>query len=65
MNLGQVEHLMDAGFMSIFGDHVYAQIQHTKGQRPRRKEGVMELVEIEHIGFYSTSSPYEIKWFAM
>jgi len=37
MNLGFVEHVMDAGFISIYKGHVYAQINTIQGQRPNQK----------------------------
>lgn len=65
MNLGFVEHSMDAGFMSIFEGNVYAQIDPIQGQRPNRKTKDIELKPYaKHVGMYSTKSPYEIKWFA-
>ncbi len=64
MNLGFVEHTMDGGFLSIFQGHVYAQINGIQGQRPNRESGEIELKPYtQHIGLYSTKSPYEIKWF--
>lgn len=65
MNLGFVEHSMDAGFISIFEGHVYAQINEIQAQRPNRKTKEIELRPYaKHLGLYSTKSPYEIKWFA-
>jgi len=65
MNLGFVEHSMDAGFMSIFEGNVYAQIDAIQAQRPNRKTKDIELRPYaKHVGLYSTKSPYEIKWFA-
>jgi hypothetical protein len=65
MNLGFVEHSMDAGFISIFEGNVYAQIDPIQGQRPNRKSKDIELRPYtKHVGMYSTKSPYEIKWFA-
>lgn len=65
MNLGFVEHSMDAGFLSIFEDNVYAQINTIQGQRPNRNTKEIELRPYaKHVGLYSTKSPYEIKWFA-
>lgn len=66
MNLGFVEHLMDAGFMSIIGDNVYAQIHGIQAQRPDRKSNIITLRPYSrHVGFYSTKSPYEMKWYAV
>lgn len=66
MNLGFVEHLMDAGFMSIIGDNVYAQIDGIQAQRPDRKTNTITLRPYSrHIGLYSTLSPYEMKWYAV
>jgi len=65
MNLGFVEHSMDAGFLSIFEGEVYAQIDPIQGQRPNKKTQNIELKPYtKHVGMYSTKSPYEIKWFA-
>jgi len=65
MNLGFVEHSMDAGFISIFEGNVYAQIDPIQAQRPNRKTKNIELKPYaKHVGMYSTESPYEIKWFA-
>lgn len=65
MNLGFVEHTMDAGFLSIFEGSVYAQINDIQGQRPNRKTKEIELKPYtKHVGMYSTKSPYEIKWFS-
>jgi hypothetical protein len=65
MNLGFVEHAMDAGFLSIIGDNVYAQISDIQAQRPDRKNQTIELKPYSrHVGFYSTQSPYEIKWYS-
>jgi hypothetical protein len=65
MNLGFVEHSMDAGFISIFKGNVYAQIAAIQAQRPNRKTKNIELKPYaKHVGLYSTKSPYEIKWFA-
>lgn len=65
MNLGFVEHSMDAGFVSIFEGNVYAQIDAIQAQRPNRKTKDIELKPYaKHVGLYSTKSPYEIKWFA-
>jgi hypothetical protein len=64
MNLGFVEHSMDAGFISIFEGNVYAQINTIQGQRPNRNTKEIELRPYaKHVGLYSTKSPYEIKWF--
>lgn len=66
MNLGFVEHLMDAGFMSIIGDNVYAQINGIQAQRPDRMANTITLRPYSrHVGFYSTQSPYEMKWYAL
>lgn len=66
MNLGFVEHLMDAGFLSIIGNNVYAQIAGIQAQRPDRTGNTITLRPYaRHIGFYSTLSPYEIKWYAL
>ena len=65
MNLGFVEHSMNAGFISIFEGNVYAQIDAIQAQRPNRKTKDIELKPYsKHVGLYSTKSPYEIKWFA-
>lgn len=65
MNLGFVEHAMDAGFISIFNEHVYAQIDEIQAQRPNKNTKKIELRPFsKHIGLYSTKSPYEIKWYA-
>gem|GEM_PF-3085238 len=65
MDLGFVEHSMDAGFISIFEGNVYAQIDPIQSQRPNRKTKNIELKPYaKHVGMYSTKSPYEIKWFA-
>jgi len=65
MDLGFVEHSMDAGFISIFEGNVYAQIDPIQAQRPNRKTKNIELKPYaKHVGMYSTKSPYEIKWFA-
>jgi len=65
MNLGFVEHTMDAGFISIFEGDVYAQINTIQGQRPNAKTKDIELKPYtKHVGLYSTKSPYELKWFA-
>jgi len=65
MNLGFVEHSMDAGFISIFEGNVYAQIDAIQAQRPNRKTKDIELKPYaKHVGLYSTKSPYEIKWFS-
>jgi len=66
MNLGFVEHSMDAGFISIIDDNVYAQIDAIQSQRPNKSDGTITLRPYsKHVGFYSTLSPYEIKWFAL
>lgn len=66
MNLGFVEHLMDAGFMSIIGDNVYAQIDGIQAQRPDRTANTITLRPYaRHVGLYSTQSPYEMKWYAL
>ncbi|MFD2165869.1 hypothetical protein ACFSJY_06280 [Thalassotalea euphylliae] len=66
MNLGFVEHLMDAGFISIIGDNVYAQIDGIQAQRPDPKANTITLRPYaRHVGFYSTLSPYEMKWYAV
>ncbi len=65
MDLGFVEHSMDAGFISIFEGNVYAQINTIQAQRPNRKTKEIELRPYaQHVGLYSTKSPYEIKWFS-
>ncbi len=65
MNLGFVEHSMDAGFVSIFEGSVYAQINPIQAQRPNRTTKDIELKPYaKHVGMYSTKSPYEVKWFA-
>lgn len=65
MNLGTVEHSMDAGFISIFDGNVYAQINTIQGQRPNQNTKEIELRPYaKHVGLYSTKSPYEIKWFS-
>jgi hypothetical protein len=65
MNLGFVEHSMDAGFISIFEGNVYAQIDAIQAQRPNRQTKEIEMKPYaKHIGLYSTKSPYEIKWFS-
>ncbi len=66
MNLGFVEHLMDAGFISIIGENVYAQINGIEAQIPDRENHTIRLRPYaRHVGLYSTLSPYEIKWFAL
>ena len=66
MNLGFVEHLMDAGFMSIIGNNVYAQIDGIQAQRPDRTEHTITLRPYaRHVGLYSTLSLYEMKWYAV
>ena len=66
MNLGFVEHSMDAGFTSIIGGHVYAQINGIQGQVPNREEQTITLRPYSrHVGLYSTKSPYEMKWYAI
>lgn len=66
MNLGFVEHLMDAGFISIIGGNVYAQISDIQAQKPNRKTSEITLRPYaKHVGLYSTQSPYEIKWYAV
>lgn len=66
MNLGFVEHLMDAGFISIIGDKVYAQIDGIQAQRPDRTAHRITLRPYaHHVGLYSTQSPYEMKWYAL
>ena len=65
MNLGFVEHSMDAGFLSVIGENVYAQISGIQAQRPDRENQTIELKPYSrHVGFYSTQSPYEIKWYS-
>lgn len=64
MKLKTVEHAMDSGFLSIFEEHVYAQINTIQGQRPNRNTKEIELRPYsKHVGLYSTRSPYEIKWY--
>lgn len=64
MNLGFVEHAMDAGFLSIIGDNVYAQINGIEAQIPNRTEGTITLRPYaRHVGLYSTQSRYEMTWF--
>lgn len=66
MNLGFVEHLMDAGFISIIGNNVYAQINGIQAQRPNRAESTITLRPYaRHVGFYSTLSNYEMKWYSV
>lgn len=66
MNLGFVEHSMDAGFTSVIGEHVYAQINGIQGQVPNREEQTITLRPYSrHVGLYSTKSPYEMKWYAI
>lgn len=65
MNLGFVEHAMDAGFLSIFEGNVYAQINEIQAQRPNRQTKDIELRPYsKHVGLYSTKSPYEIRWYS-
>jgi len=66
MNLGFVEHSMDAGFLTIIGENVFAQIDAIQAQRPNKKTSEIELRSYaQHVGLDSNKSPYEIKWFAV
>jgi len=65
MNIGTDEHAMDAGFISIYEENVYAQINTIQGQLPYRKIKEIKLRPyVKYVGLYSTKSPYEIKLFA-
>ena len=64
-NLGRVEHTFDAGFVTVFDNKVYVQIDPIQGQRPNSTTKVVTLRPYtKHVGFYSTKSKYEMKWFA-
>lgn len=65
---GRVEHLADAGFLTVFGGEVFAQVQPIRGQRPSLEVNPPSITLAaegnEWVGFFSTTeSPYAIRWF--
>ena len=60
---GRVEHLIDAGFITVFKGEVFAQIDRIKGQAPSREEPVIDLRITDYYGLYSTNGKFEINWF--
>eukprot|EP00172_Hildenbrandia_rubra_P003410 Plantae.Rhodophyta-Hildenbrandia_rubra.ctg54553.p1 GENE.Plantae.Rhodophyta-Hildenbrandia_rubra.ctg54553~~Plantae.Rhodophyta-Hildenbrandia_rubra.ctg54553.p1 ORF type:complete len:143 (+),score=21.91 Plantae.Rhodophyta-Hildenbrandia_rubra.ctg54553:222-650(+) len=65
----RVEHLVDANFLTIFGDEVFAQIPTIRGQRPSQS-GAPASIKLAEDGqewttIVSTNGefPYPVKWF--
>jgi len=63
MKLKTVEHSMDANFITIFENEIYAQIDQIKGQKPNKSTKLLELRANEFNGLYSTNGLYELNWF--
>jgi len=59
---GRVEHLIDAHFITIFGDEVFAQIS-IQGQKPSMDPPTIELRDAPWHAIFSTNGERAVKWY--
>ncbi len=64
LRTGAITHAMDANFLTIYKEEVFAQIDRIKGQAPQHSPLQVNLKENDHIGLYATNGEFEIAWFA-
>ncbi len=59
-----VKHAADAGFLTIIGDEVFAQIHEIKGQRPRETPPSIEFIEdMQWSTIFATNGNRALRWF--
>ncbi len=58
-----VQHVMDAGILTVLEGEVFAQIQPITAQRPSTNPAKVELVEGEWQTIFATNGDRPLKWF--
>lgn len=59
-----VKHATDAGFLTVIGDEVFAQIQEIKGQRPTETPPSVEIMaDRKWSTIFSTNGDRALRWF--